>query len=138
MIRAIGPSKNRRYIIRNSRRYSFLQIIYTTYRRSEITKYNRTSMGLSDRSIGLGWLAHRLQVPVQQRGMPATGQRKNSGVPSSRRRNPRTIASIPHVHHVVAIAIMESCAACVRMSGGRIRSARDLSGHAHFRKSISC
>ena len=95
-------------------------------------------MGLSDRSIGLGWLAHRLQVPVQQRGMPAAGQRKNSGVPSSRRRNPRTIASTPHVHHVVAIAIMESCAACVGVSGGRFRSARDLSGHAHVRKSISC
>ena len=30
--------------------------MYTIYRRSEITKYNRTAMGLSDRSIGLGWL----------------------------------------------------------------------------------
>jgi hypothetical protein len=31
-----------------------------------------------------------------------------------------TIASTPHVHHVVAIPIMESCAARVGVSGGRI------------------
>jgi hypothetical protein len=59
--------------------------------------------------------------------MPATGQRKNSGVSS-----PPSIChpstSTQHIHyHVVAIAIMESCAACVGVSGGRIRSARDLS-----------
>jgi hypothetical protein len=90
-------------------------------------------MVLSDRSIGLGWLAH-YKYPYNNEGC----QRKVSGVPSSRRRNPRTIASTPHVHHAVAIAIMESCEACVGVSGGRIRSARDLSENAHVRKSISC
>jgi hypothetical protein len=47
-------------------------------------------MGLSDRSRGLGWLAH-YKYPYNNEGC----QRKISRVPSSRRRNPRTIASTP-------------------------------------------
>jgi hypothetical protein len=63
--------------------------------RNEITKYDRTALGLSDRSIGLGWLAH-YRYPYNNEGCQ---QRDNAKLVACHRLE-EGILGLPLVFHI--------------------------------------